>query len=63
VKIDNDGGDIGSSGTTILQAPRDLIRLRYEYMEPNQLRIGVPYGITFGLYREGTDSYAEGKDV
>ncbi|MCL2146844.1 MAG: hypothetical protein FWH52_03455 [Synergistaceae bacterium] len=60
VKIDNDGGDIGSSGTTILQGTRELIRLRYEYMEPALAKLAEPYGVTFGLYREGTDTIAHG---
>jgi len=53
--MDNDGGDVGSSGTTVLQVPRELTRIRYEYMEPDLARMAVAWGLTFGLYREGID--------
>jgi len=58
VTIDNDAGDIGSSGTTILQVPRELTRLRYEYMEPDLAAFGAERNIYFGLYRESTDDSA-----
>ena len=60
LNIDNDVGDIGSSGTTILQATRDLIRLRYEYTEPDLAELAEKVGITFGLYREATEYLAHG---
>jgi len=60
IKIDNAVGDITASGTTIIQAPRDLIRIRYEYTEPDIAKMAPQYGIYFGLYSEGTDTIAHG---
>jgi len=60
MKIDNDAHDIGSSGTTILQVPNELIALRYNYMEKDLQDFGKKYGIHFGFYREGTDTYYHG---
>lgn len=60
MKIDNDAHDIGSSGTTILQIPTELIALRYDYMEKDLQDFGKKYGIHFGFYREGTDTYNHG---
>jgi hypothetical protein len=59
-KFDSDAGDIGSSGATILQVPRELMYLRYKYMEPDLARFGEKYGIYMGLYSEGRDAYAFG---
>ncbi|MCL2146752.1 MAG: hypothetical protein FWH52_02990, partial [Synergistaceae bacterium] len=59
-KFDNDAGDIGSSGTTILQAPKELTALRYKYMEPDLAQFGEQYAIYMGLYREGQDNYSSG---
>ena len=59
-KFDNDAGDIGSSGTTILQAAKELTYLRYKYMEPDLAAFGEKYAIFMGLYREGRDAYAFG---
>ena len=58
--FDNDAGDIGSSGTTILQTPKELTALRYKYMEPDLARFGEKYAIYMGLYRESQDNYSSG---
>ena len=60
IKVDNSNGDICSSGTTIIQAPRDIIRIRYEYTEPDLAKLAPQHGIYFGLYSEGTDTIAQG---
>jgi Synergist-CTERM protein sorting domain-containing protein len=59
-KFDNDAGDIGSSGSTILQVPKELTALRYKYMEPDLKQFGEKYAIYMGLYREGQDNYSSG---
>ena len=59
-KGDSDAGDIGSSGTTILQTPRELTYLRYKYMEPDLAKFGEKYAVFMGLYSEGRDAYAFG---
>ena len=61
--FDNDAGDIGSSGTTILQIPQELIKIRHEIMEPAMAEFAKDYSITFGLYREGLDTYAHGNST
>lgn len=60
MKIDNDAHDIGASGTTILQVPSELTAIRYNYMEKDLQAFGNKYGVHFGLYREGTDTYNHG---
>jgi hypothetical protein len=61
IKFDSDAGDIGPAGSQILQVPRDLTRIRFEYMEPDLAKFGEQFGLTFGLYREGTDTHAHGQ--
>ena len=61
IKFDSDAGDMGPAGSQILQVPRELTRIRFEVMEADLAKFGEQYGLTFGLYREGTDTHAHGQ--
>ena len=59
-KIDTDAGDVGMSGTTILDTPTELTRLRYEETEPVIARVAQEHSIAQGLYTEGLCVYTHG---
>ncbi|MCL1875351.1 MAG: hypothetical protein FWF87_03730 [Synergistaceae bacterium] len=61
LKFDSDAGDIGPAGSQILQIPKEITRIRFEYMEKDLAKFGEQFGLTFGLYREGTDTHAHGQ--
>jgi Synergist-CTERM protein sorting domain-containing protein len=58
LKVDNDAHDFGASGTILPQATKELIALRYDYLEPDLAEMGRNYGLYFGFYRDSTDPYA-----
>jgi Synergist-CTERM protein sorting domain-containing protein len=59
-RVDNDAGDIGLSASNTLVLPKDYLSLFYDYVAPDMLKFAPKYGIEFGMYREGTDTYAHG---
>ena len=58
--LDIDNGDVGMSGTTILDTPLELTRLRYEETEPVIAEVAQQHSITMGLYGEGACVYTHG---
>jgi hypothetical protein len=59
-RVDNDAGDIGLSASNTLVLPKEYLSLFYDYVAPDMLNFAPKYGIEFGMYREGTDTYAHG---
>ena len=49
--------DVGASGTIVPQAGKEVQNIRYDIMETDLNKLASEYGLTFGWYTEGADTY------